>query len=125
MKYRPEVISIFESPVFWAIFPLVWLAITPSIDDIIRGNGRVWLNVLEIWGGITLGFSILVAASNQRGPLYFPRWIPGPHITRWLSIEEAAEIKMERKEVIALAKGSLEQIKELRSKHNAKLSGKG
>jgi hypothetical protein len=125
VKYRPEVISIFESPVFWAIFPLVWLAITPSVDDIIRGNGRPWLNVLEIWGAIALGFSILIAASNQRGPLYFPWWIPGAKITRWMSGSEAAEQKIEKKEMIALAKGSLEQIRELRGKHADKLSRKG
>jgi hypothetical protein len=124
MKYRPEVISIFESPVLWALIPLISLAISPSIDDIARGNGRLLVNLAEIFGGLTAGYAVLMAAANQKGPLYFSRLIIGPKINRWLTPQECAAIRIEKKEVIALAKGAFDQMQDLRSKHAEKLSRK-
>lgn len=124
MKFRPEVLSIFESPVLWALVPLISLAISPSIDDINRGNGRLLVNLAEIFGGLSAGYAVLIAAANQKGPLYFPRLIIGPKINRWLAPQECAQIRIEKREVIALAKSALEQTQDLRSKHAEKLSRK-
>lgn len=90
--------------------PLVWLTISPSIDDLIRGNGRAWRNVAEIFGGLSSGYAVIVAASQQRGTLYFPKYLPGAKKEHWLEPEELNQIQIDKAKVVDSAKKSIDEI---------------